>query len=299
MPILLALGDDMADGAKNHGAAIKLKQNDEVAIRGDLDPARAAFNALNSSRGALAQLNLDLRTADNAARVFIKAASAVLAQNLGEFWSAAWAPTGFPNQSTGVPPAQDDRFTLCKSLEKFFTDNPDYEVTTPKLVVTAARATAVYTALKTARDGVNDGNQDVGQKKVACDAAEAVLRTRMRGLITELTQLLDDNDPLWESFGLTRPASDHTPESPTALTLTAGAAGNVHANWATAPRADHYRAYQKVEGVDPDFVEVAGPIDPEYTFGSLPSGKTLNVEITAVNTAGESDPCAVVSIVVP
>ena len=290
MPPLLALADDMADGAHSHGADIKLKQNDETAIRGDLDPARDAFGALNKAKGGMKTIYSNLRAADNAANIFIKAASAVLAQNLGETWSSAWAPTGFPNQSTAVPDTQDDRFTLCKSLETFFTDNPDYEVTTPKLVVTAARATATYGALKIARDAVNDGNQNMGQKKKDCAAAEVVLRTRMRGLIMELTQLLDDDDPLWESFGLTRPASDHTPAAPAMLTLTAGAPGNVHANWPPSSRADHYRAYQQIVGVDPKPVEVAGPVDPEYTYSGLPSGKTGNFQITAVNSAGESSP---------
>ena len=299
VPQLLALGDDMADGLKAHGDDIGVKQNTEAAFRGDLDPARAAFNAWNTAKGTLAKLNLNLRTADSAARLFIKAASAVLSQNLGETWNAAWAPTGFPNQSTAIPDGQDDRFSLCKSLEGFFTDNTEYEVTSPKVVVTAARATAVYAALKAARDAVNEGNKDAGVKKRDCDAAESVLRTRMRGLITELTQLLADDDPLWESFGLTRPASDHTPESPALLTLTAGAPGCVHANWPSSARADHYRAYQQIMGVDPDPVEVAGPVDPEYTYAGLPTGKTVSFQITAVNTAGESAPCPPVSIVVP
>jgi hypothetical protein len=64
-------------------------------------------------------------------------------------------------------------------------------------------------------------------------------------------------------------------------------------------RADHYRAYKQVVGVDPDFINVGGPTDPEFTYTGLPSGKTVNIQITAVNSAGESDPCATGSIVVP
>ena len=299
IPPLLALAEDMADGAHNHGAAIKLKQNDEPSIRADLAAARAAYTAYNNAKNASVALHTALRVADSNGNAFLKATRALLAQNLGQTWSTAWAPTGFPNQSTAVPDTQDERFTLCQSLADFFTKNPGLEVNTPKLVVTAAAAQACHDALDTARTAVNDGNTDAGNKKIACDAAVATLRTRMRGLINELGQLLDDNDPLWEAFGLTEPGSDSTPDAPTALTLIAGAPGNVQSNWATARRADHYRAYKQVAGVDPDFINVGGPTDPEFTYTGLPSGKTVNIQITAVNSAGESDPCATGSIVVP
>jgi hypothetical protein len=295
----LALAEDMADGAHDHGAAINLKQNDEAAIRADLATARTAFNDYNKARGASADFHVTLLLADTNAYKFIKAASAVLAQNLGQYWSAAWQPTGFPDQSTGVPKTQDGRFSLCQSLADFFTANPAMEINTPKLIVTAAAAQACHDAIDAARKGVNDGITDTGAKKMACDAAESALRVRMRGLINELGQLLDDNDPLWQAFGLTTPGSDATPDSPTALTLTAGPAGTVQSNWTTAARAGHYRAYRQVAGVDADFKEVAGPTDPEYTFTGLPSGKTVNVQITAVNFAGESAPSNTASIVVP
>ncbi len=299
IPPLLALGEDMANGAHNHGAAIKLKQNDEAAIRGDLDPARAAFNAYAKSKDDSVTLHNALRAADSAGYAFIKAASALLAQSLGETWSTAWAPTGFPNQSTAVPGTQDGRFTLCKSLADFFTANPDYEVTTPKLVITAVVAQARHDAIEAARTGVNDGNEDMAQKKIDCDAAEATLRLRLRGLITELEQLLDDNDPLWEAFGLTKPGSDSTPGVPTGLVLVAGATGNVQSNWSPPARVNHFRVYKRVAGVDADFVNVGGPTDPEYTLTGQPSGKTVDMQVTAVNSAGESAPSATVSIIVP
>lgn len=299
MPLLLALGDDMADGAHNHGAAIKLKQNDEPAIRLDLDAARAAWNAYQTANRDLNVLYSGLRTADSNARAFLKAARATLAQSLGERWSAAWKPTGFPNQSTAVPNTQDERFTLCKSLADFLTASPEMEVNSTKVIVTAVRATTVYNALKVARNAVNDGNTLAGQAKVACDAAEVKLRARMRGLVSELTQLLDDNDPLWEAFGLTEPGSDKTPDVPTAMTVTAGLPGCEHANWPPARRADHYRLYKKVVGVDDDFVYVSGPTDCEFTYTDLPSGATVQLTMSAVNDAGESAKCAPVQVVVP
>lgn len=48
--------------------------------------------------------------------------------------------------------------------------------------------------------------------------------------------------------------------------------------------------------VDPDFVSVA---DSDATIWDASSGATVNVRVTAVNDAGESQASDVVSIVVP
>ena len=299
LPKLFALGQDMVDGALAHGPAIGLVHNTNVTIGADLTAAQSAADLLGKAQKASVDATAALNGVDDQAKKFIKAASAVLAQNLGEYWSTAWAPTGFPNQSTAIPSTQDERYSLCDSLNKFFTTNPTMEVNTPKVIVTAARADDLYTQLADARKGVKDAGLDQDTKQIACDAAETTLRARMRGLVNELGQLLDDNDPLWRTFGLVPPGSDHTPDAPTALVLLGAGAGNVHSGWGLSARADHYRAYKKVSGVDADYVEVAGPTDLEYTFTGLPSAATVSIQITAVNTAGESAPCPAQTIVVP
>jgi hypothetical protein len=45
----------------------------------------------------------------------------------------------------------------------------------------------------------------VGVKKAARDTAVKTLRKRMRGLITELKQLLSGDDARWNAFGLNIP----------------------------------------------------------------------------------------------
>lgn len=299
LPLLLALGDSMADGAKNHGLAIGIKQNDEAAIRGDLDPCRAAFLAYNQSKEDSVLLHGALHAADGAAGIFLKATRAILAQTLGQTWNSAWAPTGFPNLSTAVPDNQNDRFTLCNSLASYFTANPDMEVNTTKIVVTAAQATLVYNALKTARDNARDGDTDVGNKKMTCDQAEASLRLRMRGLINELGQLLNDDDPLWKAFGLALPGAAVTPDVPAGLVVKAVSPGSVLASWPPAARADHYRTWQQIAGVHTVFLPMGSPSDCQYAYNNLPSGQTVNLYVTAVNNAGESAPSNTVTMVVP
>ena len=57
------------------------------------------------------------------------------------------------------------------------------------------------------RSAAADGNNVSGQKKNVRDAAVTKLRNRMSGLMNELGQLLDDNDPLWLAFGLNQPGA--------------------------------------------------------------------------------------------
>ncbi len=67
-----------------------------------------------------------------------------------------------------------------------------------------------------------------------------------------------------------------------------GSAGVVYADWADARRAKRYRVFKKVTGVDNDFHSVASVTDSDATMIGLPSRATVEIQITAVNDAGES-----------
>ena len=292
---LFALAEDMADGLHSHETTIGIKQNTEASLRADLAAARVVVDALANAKAAKDTFSSNLRVADSNARSFLKTVRGVLAPRLGESWSATWEPTGFPNQSTAVPASQDERLSLCASLKTYFTANPAFEV--PQLNVTAANADTLFTALSDAREAVNNGNTDAGKKKAARDTAVETLKTRMRGLIAELGQLLDDNDPLWEAFGLNEPGASATPDKPEALIVTPGAPGTLLVDWADARRAARYRVWKQVVGVDAKPIAVATVTDSDATLTGLPSGKTVNVTVTAVNDAGESQSSAEATVI--
>lgn len=296
---LFTLAEDMADGAHNHGAAVGLKQNTETNLRADLDPAIAAQKDYKAAVSANTDLSAALTVADSNGKAFIGCARRVLASNFGETWNQSWAATGFPDNSTAVPGTQAKREALLLSLKNFFTDNPGYEVSTPKLGVTAAVANTLYTALTTTRTAARDGNTLSGQKKVVRDDTEQTLRDRMSGMIAELGQLLDDNDPLWLAFGLNEPGATNLPDSADALVLTAGPAGTVLAHWSAAPRATRYRVFQQITGVDTVPVNVKTVTEPETTLAGLPSGKTVQIYIVSANDAGQAAASDTVSIVAP
>lgn len=76
--------------------------------------------------------------------------------------------------------------------------------------------------------------------------------------------------------------------SPRALVVTPGTAGTSLADWADARRAAWSRVWVQVVGVDADFRAVATMTVSDATLTGLPSGKPVNVRVTAVNGAAES-----------
>jgi hypothetical protein len=293
---LFTLGEDMADGCHNHEAAIGLKQNKEADVRLDLTAAIAAQGAYKTALGTKNTLGTAVTVADSNAKSFISSARRVLVSYLGDGWSTAWEPTGFPNQSTAVPTTQSERQALAQSLKNYFTANPTQE--NAPLNVTAAKAGTVFTALSDARSAAADGNTDAGNKKNTRDTAVATLRSRLSGLMSELGQLLDDNNPLWLAFGLNLPGATDLPDAADGLVLTAGPAGTVLADWSDASRATRYRVFKQVVGVDNAFVQVNTVNDSDCTLSGLPTGKTVKVQVISANDAGQSDP-TVAEIVVP
>ncbi len=295
---LLALAEDAADGAHTFQAGIGLKQNLEVNIRADITALRTAEQNYAAAKTAKDTFSSNLQTADSNGRAFIKAASALFKQVISESWSDAWAATGFPDGSTAIPTTQEERLTLLGALRGYFTANPTKEISTATLVITAAKADTLFTALSDARAAVNNGNTDSGNKKAARDAALGNLQNRLRGLIAELGQLLGDNDPRWDAFGLNEPGASATPDVPEGLVVTPGTGHELHADWADARRATRYRVWKQVVTVDADFVAFATVNDSNATLAGLPVGKTVKIRVTAANDAGESVPSAEVQVVV-
>ncbi len=110
--------------------------------------------------------------------------------------------------------------------------------------------------------------------------------------------MIADDDARWYAFGLNRPADPQTPGIPDGQLVTPGAAGVLYIDWADSRRAEHYRVWKKVVGVDTEFTAAASVSDSDATLTGLPSGATVEIQVTAVNDAGESVPSATVSAVV-
>ncbi len=293
---LLTLAEDMEDGLATYGAAIGIQQNTQPVMKAARLALSSAQNDFFTSRSAKKALVTAQTVADSNAKAYIATARGILANYLGSAWSQAWEAAGFLNGSLAMPPTVAERQAQLTPFAAYFTANPTHEA--PPLV-TAARATALEKALSSARAAVNGAATLISQNKSSRDAADTALRARMRGLIAELRQLIGDADPRWYAFGLNAPADPNTPGIPDGLVLTLGAAGVVYADWADARRAERYRVWKKVAGVDTEFIAAASVTDSDATLTGLPSGATVEFRVTALNDAGESQPGATVSVVMP
>jgi hypothetical protein len=176
---------------------------------------------------------------------------------------------------------------------KFLQNNPTYAVTDPnrpELDITEAAAQACYTAISTARSGINNAAKANGEALGLRDAALEAMRARLIGLRNELTQLpLPADSSIWYAFGFNRPSDPATPGVPDNLVLTAGATGTgaLIVDWAPSRRAESYRVKVVVAGEAPPRLFGLFPDDQTVLTG-LPLAKLLTITIIAHNAAGDS-----------
>lgn len=294
--VLRALADRLADGCHNHEVALGIKQNTEAVIRAAIAPLAQAELQVGLKKAAVSGAYGVLATTDAAGETCITNCKLRLAKLLGQRWSAAWEPTGFPNQSTSVPDTQDERFTLLDSLKNYFTVVPASE--SADMEATAALCGTAWTTLSGAREGVSTAESALTTAKNNRDTAAGPLRKRVRGLIGELETLLADDDPMWENFGLNIPANPSAPEPVPGLTVTPTSNHRLEVAWEYAVRAIRYRVETFIVGVDEDWVNKASAKDLEIILKGFTAGQTVKVRIVAGNDGGEAAPSPEVQAVV-
>ncbi len=309
---LVQLLEDAADGADKYGAAIGLKQNTGPAIRTDLTaligvpagpggvpPAVPGLKSLwNGAKANKAAMTADLRTAESNGRALAMTCIGALKPVLGTQWNSAWNAAGFTGGSLAVPAHPQPLLLL---LSAYYAANPAKEVANINgIACTAAACQAASGVIVTAQKASNQSNTDAGNAQSALQDGIDAGRARASGLLAELGQLLDDNDPRWLAFGFDLPGHPSTPDVPQNLTVTPGAAGSqtlfVHCD--DARRASGYR-FTVTNAADGTELAEQLTQDAEATFDSLPAGANVNVAVTARNATGESQPCDAVSVGVP
>lgn len=278
----------MIKGLHDLEVPLGIKQTTEVVLTAALAAGESAESAYGEAKTQRKTANADLTTEDGGGKIFIGNARKRLAKFFGERPSTEWDGAGWPQGTTSMPGTQDGRHSLIKSLKNYFTLHPEHE--SVDMETTAALADAAWTAIHDARAVLDTKVTGVGTAKAARDTAVRNLRDRMVALIGELDLLLADDDPRWHKFGLNRPADAETPEPPTFTTAIPSLPGTGLVDWDDALRADHFRVWIFIVGVDTDWRAVVSPTDSDATLTSLPSGATVKVRVTSVNEAGESQP---------
>jgi hypothetical protein len=88
----------------------------------------------------------------------------------------------------------------------------------------------LHAALTTAVSAANAAKGDQRGFRDDRASAEEALRARLRGLVSELTQLIGEDDERWIDFGLQVPVDESLPDAPTDLVVTA--IGSISKWWA-------------------------------------------------------------------
>ena len=176
--ILRAVADRIADGCHTHEVSIGIKQNNEAAIRAAIATTEGTDFQAGLKKAAVDAAFTTLQIADVGGQATLTNCKLRLRQKLGERWSAAWEPTGFPHGSTAIPTMQDERFTLLKKLQTYFTNVPANE--SADMGATAAICEAAWDVLSGARQGVADAESAQTIALSNQGAAIAALRKRVR-----------------------------------------------------------------------------------------------------------------------
>jgi hypothetical protein len=296
IPALFTLAHGMHDGLVSLQDAILVKQNRANVFLDVLDATRAAHAAHEAARVTKYACTAASTIADSNAKGFIATARDVLKRVFGMNWTPKWEGTGFANGSLAIPETVEKRQETARKLGEFFVAHPTLE--NAPLGVTAVRAQEIFAALDAARAAVRAALADTTAKRAARDLNVDALRAQMRGLIAELHQLLADDDGRWATFGLCLPGGPNRPDIPDGLVLHAGPAGSgtVYIDWDNAPRAERYRVWKQVAGVDSDFVAAVTVTDSDATITGLPAGAAIAIRVTAANETGETKPCEAVAV---
>jgi hypothetical protein len=301
---VLALAGDCVKGCTAHQDEVGLKQTRAsdlntllVALKGDPTATPVVLGLIFIHK----QKQLDQAAAltarketDEEAKAYLIDSRAALIPILGREPSGEWEQAGFadpPASSNAVPGTQDGRLACLSALALYLTQHPTYEVAAggPRPEVTAARAHALHTQLLAARQAANDADSAQEQAKAAKDDALAALRRRLMALVDELSLLLADDDPRWETFGLNIPASPNPPEPAENLVLSNAGPGKVLAEWDRGTRSDDDRILIQVLTVDNALREYGkSGGDSQEVLKALPPGKTVRVKIIALNGALEA-----------
>ena len=272
--------------SEEQGDAFDARITDAIAAR---DAHAAAKVALGSSRSSHASVMKTARTLAMTARDALK-------PYLGREHSAGWVAAGFVN-NLEVPRDPAKLLSIVQGLKNYLTAHTDQEVTATN--ITAVRFGTVATDMMARVAAVDTAKASVITAADARDAKAKLVRTELSLLLAKLQRTFDPFDAMWEKVGFNRPGFVSVPAIPLNLLAVLVGPAAVALKWNRAERATRYRIWKEVVGVDAEMVEVTMREDFDFVLEGLPSGKTIQLAVSAVNSGGESQLSETVSVVTP
>jgi len=265
--------------------SVKLLHSTGEFVTGLTNATAAANNSYYAARDLLSQNRAALMDLRDEGREFTMLSCDILKPVFGRSYSQDWTQAGF-HGSLASPLKPWPLVTLVDALAKFFGNNPEREI--PTLGVTAVAAKALSKRINDAIMAVKAQDQLTRALKEQRDKKFAALRKCMRSMVDELNILLEPLDLRWKAFGFNMPGEKLTPPAPEKVEVTVIENKTANITWPKPPRAESFRVWVKVHGVDAEPRAIASPSDPDFMMEDLAPQTTMEVQISAVNNGGES-----------
>ena len=296
VPKLIPAASSAIAGLTQHAESLDLSYDSASALTSALNDLTVASNNHKQGQHDLKSKQASANSVLATARGYGQITRDILKPVLGNEYSQAWNVVGFTG-SLMLPRTIDRMIPMLVALAGHLTAHSALE--NAALNVTAAHTTSLKETLVTKKTDVAEQKSTVQQLLNERNAKAKAVEEKLRLLLKELTMALEPTDPLWLAFGFNKPGILSVPVAPAGLIAVLVGPTSVALKWDKAARAERYRIYKKVVGVDNEMVLVETREELDFTIDGLPSGKTIQLAITAVNNGGESQLSEVVSIVTP
>ena len=283
-------------GLHLYAAQIGVVLVDRTAMNDKLVAYIAGGNIATQEKATLSARRAALRSIAKTAFNYVVSARDMLKTFLGRQYSPAWNEVGFVG-SLEVPRSEEKLIQHLQAMAAYFSAHADLE--NAALNISAARGGAVLDALVAARNAVNSQLTTLQLALSSRNNIGKDLRFMLKSLLKELNLKLHPTDERWSAFGFNKPGAVALPEVPTNVVAVLVSPISAAVKWDHSERADRYRIYEKVLGVDSEMRLVATRENLDLMLEGLPGGKTIQVVVSAVNSRGESQWSPAVSIVTP
>ncbi|MDB6027341.1 MAG: hypothetical protein JWM68_3564 [Verrucomicrobiales bacterium] len=294
IPALLTSAGDAAKAASELQLEVTLLQNPELKINLDADALALANDIYEQGKSGLSALRTTVHAQFDASLARLTLARDVFKPFLGSQFGPSWEELGMPD-SLAFPRTAAEVQPILRCYKTFLEAHPTRE--NVDLGITAAAFDTLFDDMKAARDAVTAQELVVDTKKVIRDNKATQLRKRMRDLLDELSMLLPPLDPRWKRYGFNMPGAQETPDVPANMQAILIGPNAAAMKWDATARAEYFRVWKRVIGVDAEPVAVGSPADLDFTLENLPANAVIEVYVSAVNNGGESQLSEKITIV--
>ena len=285
VPELLTKAALVKAGAETYGPQIPLMQNTPENIGADRDALLVANNNVEQAKVYLAEKRSILKSLEQTCYAFAVFGRDILKPIHGTSYSDAYNELGLYG-SLQVPRTAKFLLIVVETYGSYFVAHPDREDEAHN--ITAARAKSLFNDLSQAYADVAAARTALDQARDVRNEAAGRMYRRIRGVFNEMKQFISDVDPRWTAFGFNKPGAENIPDVPEEIEVVASEPTATAIRWPASPRAQHYRIYKQVIGVDEEPVPIASSSEPGIVFDDLPANSKIKVGIAAANSGGES-----------